>query len=80
MEVLGRPENGGTTNVWYTLMSIEGAEVKVQLIPVDYDFKSLAAEMKSKSMPARSIETITAGWWTACLEVFPHKERARGRY
>jgi diadenosine tetraphosphatase ApaH/serine/threonine PP2A family protein phosphatase len=77
--VLGRPENDGTTNVWYTLLTIGHADVKVEFIPVDYDHDKLAAEMKAEGLPAEFIQTITTGWWTTCLEVLPHKERARGR-
>jgi len=78
--VLGRPENDGTTNVWYTLLAIDGAEVKVEFVPVDYDYEKLATEMEAERLPAEFIETITTGWWTTCLEVLPHKERARGRF
>jgi predicted phosphodiesterase len=78
--VLGRPENDGKANVWYTLLTIDRADVKVEFIPVDYDYQKLAAEMESERLPAEFIETITTGWWTTCLEVLPHKERARGRF
>jgi predicted phosphodiesterase len=78
--VLGRPENDGATNVWYTLLTINGVEVKVEFIPVDYDFEKLAGEMQTENLPAEFVETITTGWWTTCLEVLPHKERARGRF
>ena len=78
--VLGRPENDGSTNVWYTLITFAGAEVKVEFIPVQYDFERLAADMESEGLPAEFIDTITNGWWTTCLEILPHKERARGRF
>ena len=78
--VLGRPENDGTTNVWYTLLTISGADVRVEFIPVHYDLGKLAGEMQAENLPAEFIETITTGWWTTCLEVLPHKERARGRF
>ncbi|HET9176846.1 MAG TPA: metallophosphoesterase family protein [Terriglobia bacterium] len=78
--VLGRPENDGATNVWYTLLTISGASVKVEFIPVEYDFEKLAGEMRAENLPAEFAETITTGWWTTCLEVLPHKERARGRF
>lgn len=78
--VLGRPENDGKTNVWYTLLAIDGSDVRVEFILVDYDFHGLAADMKAEGLPKEFIETITAGWWTTCLEVLPHKERARGRF
>ena len=78
--VLGRPENDGGTNVWYTLLTIDQRDVKVDFIPVDYDYKKLAFEMEVERLPAEFIETISTGWWTTCLEVLPHKERARGRF
>ena len=80
MGVLGRPENDGKTNVWYTLLTIDQGSVKVEFVPVSYDFERLAAEMKAEGLPSEFIETITTGWWTTCLEVLPHKERARGRF
>ena len=78
--VLGRPENDGRTNVWYMLLSINGADVNVEFIPVEYDFRRLAAEMQAEGLPPEFMETITTGWWTTCLEVLPHKERAHGRF
>ena len=78
--VLGRPENDGKTNVWYTLLTFDHADVRVEFIPVDYNYQELAAEMTAEGLPAEFVETVTTGWWTTCLEVLPHKERARGRF
>jgi hypothetical protein len=50
------------------------------LIPVGCDWNKPAVEMKAGSPPDEFIETITTGCWTTCLEVLPHKERARGRF
>ena len=78
--VLGRPENDGNTNVWYTLLSFDATDVRVEFVPVVYDFLSLASDMRSERLPDEFVETITTGWWTTCLEILPHKERARGHY
>jgi predicted phosphodiesterase len=79
--VLGRPENDGRTNIWYTLLSFEaGMCINVEFIPVEYDHHRLAAEMRAEKLPAEFIETILTGWWTTCLEVLPQKERRRGPY
>ncbi len=78
--VLGRPENDGKTNVWYTLLTLNGGSVEVEFVPVAYDYESLAADMTKERLPQEFIETIMTGWWTTCLEILPHKERARGRY
>ena len=86
--VLGRPENDGTKNVWYTLLrtgSDAGAgrspiPWKAEFVPVVYDHERLAREMREERLPDEFIETILTGWWTTCLEVLPSKERRRGRW
>ncbi|MBM4070052.1 MAG: metallophosphoesterase family protein [Planctomycetes bacterium] len=75
--VLGRPENDGTTNVWYAILSVD-TDVSVEFVPVAYDHDRLAHEMAAERLPDEFIETIRTGWWTTCLEVLPSKERRRG--
>jgi predicted phosphodiesterase len=77
--VLGRPENDGTTNVWYALLSAE-PELRVEFVPVAYDHERLAAEMRAEKLPEEFVQTVLTGWWTTCLEILPAKERRRGRY
>ncbi len=76
---LGRPENDGQTRVWYTELSVDKGKVSAEFIPVEYDYRQLAADMEAEGLPKEFIETILTGWWTTCLEILPHKERARGR-
>lgn len=79
--VLGRPENDGETNVWYTLLShSRSAGLAVEPVPVEYDHHRLAREMREERLPEEFVATILTGWWTTCLEVLPAKERAAGRY
>jgi predicted phosphodiesterase len=77
--VLGRPENDGTTNVWYTIVRAEPT-LTVEFVPVSYDYERLAGEMRTEGLPEEFVETILTGWWTTCLEVLPAKERLRGRF
>jgi predicted phosphodiesterase len=78
--VLGRPENDGRTNVWYTLLEYRiDRSLTVEFIPVEYDYQRLAAEMRAERLPEEFVATILTGWWTTCLEVLPAKERRRGR-
>lgn len=86
--VLGRPENDGATNVWYTLLRT-GDDMRVgrtplpwevEFVPLTYDHERLAREMRDKRLPDEFIETILTGWWTTCLEVLPSKERRRGKW
>lgn len=89
--VLGRPENDGTTNVWYAIVDtgragevsdarLSAAAVQLEFIPLPYDHERLAAEMRSEELPDEFVQTILEGWWTTCLEVLPGKERRHGRY
>lgn len=91
--VLGRPENDGQTNVWYTMVDTERAGESrgenlasgepgpcVDFIPVAYDHDRLAREMRDEKLPEEFVETVLTGWWTTCLEVLPGKERRTGRY
>lgn len=79
--VLGRPENDGRTNVWYTLLSHDPDQgLQVEFVPIEYDHRRLADEMSKEGLPQEFQETIMTGWWTTCLEVLPAKERKRGRF
>ena len=79
--VLGRPENDGTTNVWYTLLTYRPASgIEVEFVRLDYDHQRLAHEMRAEGLPDEFTETILTGWWTTCLEILPGKERRRGRF
>ncbi len=77
--VLGRPENDGQTNVWYTILQ-DDDELRVEFVPVDYDHRRLAAEMRDEGLPEEFIETILSGWWSTCLEILPSRERRTGVY
>lgn len=77
--VIGRPENDGTTNVWYSIISAT-PELEVEFVPVRYDAETLAREIEAEGLPAEFAETIRTGWWTTCLENLPAKERARGKF
>ena len=79
--VLGRPENDGTTNVWYTMISLtENQSPQIEFIPVEYDYQQLADEMRAEKLPDEFVETVLTGWWTTCLEILPAKERLRGQF
>ncbi len=77
---LGRPENDGTTVVYYTLLQVCGGQFGVEFVPVEYDHHRLAAEMAAEQLPREFIDSILTGWWTTCLEILPAKERRRGRH
>jgi len=77
---IGRPANDGTPRVWYTLISAEKEQPKVEFIPVTYNHKALAQQMHAEQLPGEFIDTITSGHWTTCLEILPSKERSVSRF
>ena len=77
---IGRPANDGSRDVWYAVITEHRGELEVELVPVAYDWRTLAAEMRQEQICPEFIETVETGWWTTCLEILPAKERARGRY
>ena len=79
--VLGRPENDGRTDVWYTLLEYDPRRgLGVEFVPIGYDHDRLAREMQAEGLPDEFQQTLLTGWWTTCLEVLPSKERRRGRF
>lgn len=80
--VIGRPANDGKRNVWYALLEAGAGPdpLGVELVPLEYDWPGLAAEMRAERLPEEFVETVETGWWTTCLEVLPAKERAASRF
>ena len=87
--VIGRPANDGRTEVWYALLAEKGAAasgggdprgLEVSLLPLRYNHRQIAAEMRREELPEEFVETILTGWWTTCLEILPARERAASRF
>jgi hypothetical protein len=78
--VLGRPANDGATHVWYAFVEARDEGLGVELRPLVYDHRSLAAEMRREGLPEEFVETILTGWWTTCLEILPARERSASRF
>lgn len=77
---IGRPPNNGRTEVWYAVLTVAGAKLDIEFVPVVYDHDSLADEMRDENLPQEFVNTIRTGWWTTFLEALPARERARGRF
>jgi hypothetical protein len=78
--VIGRPANDGRTNVWYCWLEDREGTLGIELIPLTYDYRSLAEEMRREELPEEFVETVLTGWWTTCLEILPARERAASRF
>ncbi len=78
--VLGRPENDGTRQVWYTVLTAGENRVEAEFVSVQYDAGTLARQMRQEGLPEEFAQTIEDGWWTTCLEILPARDRQAGRY
>ena len=78
--VIGRPANDGQTHVWYCMLETGIRGLDVRLLPLRYDYRGLADEMRREELPAQFVDTIVTGWWTTCLEVLPARERERSSF
>ena len=78
--VIGRPENDGHTQVWFTLLEYGGEGFSCRFYPLEFDHQRLAEEMETEKLPPEFVSTIRSGWWTTCLEVMPAKERLKGKF
>jgi len=76
---IGRPANDGRTEVWYSIINV-GEKISAEIIPVAYDWRRLAREMREEGICEEFVETIETGWWTTCLEALPAKERLASRF
>lgn len=77
--VIGRPENNGETHVGYVILE-EKDKPAFTYIPIEYDYRRLAEEMRQEELPEEFVQTVLTGWWTTCLEILPAKERKVGMY
>jgi Calcineurin-like phosphoesterase superfamily domain len=77
---IGRPANDGATAVWYAMVEAREEGLGVELVPLAYDHRALAAEMRRERLPEEFVETILTGWWTTCLEILPARERAASKF
>ncbi|WBB61803.1 radical SAM protein [Streptomyces sp. WMMC500] len=78
--VIGKPANDGRREVWYALLDLADGRASAELVPLAYDWRAQATDMRAAGLPEPFAETIETGWWTTCLEILPPAERARGRY
>ena len=78
--VIGRPENDGSSNVWYTVLTA-GPDLSVEFVPVHYDFETLARQIEQRGAAAPSSPRRCApAGGRPVSRTFPSKERSRGKF
>ncbi len=77
---VGRPPNDGRPEVRYAVVEERDDGLGVELVPLAYDHRALAEEMRAERLPEEFVETILSGWWTTCLEILPARERRVSKF
>jgi hypothetical protein len=74
---LGMPANDGTQRVWYAMVTIsEGREVTVELLPLEYSWRTAQAAMVAAHLPNEYARALETGLWPS-LDVLPLEERGQ---
>jgi len=76
--VIGRPENDGRTNVWYTVLTA-APDLQVEFVPLAYDHEASRARWTGRGCRPSS-RRHPHRWWTTCLENLPARGARRGKY
>jgi len=71
--VIGMPANDGQTAVWYGILTVEKAEIKVEHHAFEYDYNTANGLMKEKELPASYAKTLRTGIWDNC-DILPEEE------
>lgn len=77
---VGRSANDGEPHGWYAVVELDDGVIDAELVPVHFDWREHADEMRAAGLPEAFADSVESGWWTTCLEVLPPKERSHGRY
>ena len=77
--VIGMPANNGETTGWYSLIQeTKDGSIEFSHHPMDYDFESAAATMRSKGYPEAYAKALSSGHWPS-LDVLPDAEKQQSK-
>jgi predicted phosphodiesterase len=64
--VIGLPANDGTTRTWFSLLTPEQDGLRIDHLPLNYDFEGACKEMTRAGMPDEYAQALTTGLWDNC--------------
>lgn len=77
---VGRNANDGRRCGWYAVLEIADGRARAEIVPVEFDWRAQARQMRAAGLPEAFAVSVETGWWTTCLEIVPPHERSRGRH
>jgi hypothetical protein len=76
---LGLPANDGTPRVWYSLITAEGAGLRLTHHALAYDYAGAAAKMRGAGLPEAYARALETGLWPDTAILPPPEKAATGR-
>jgi predicted phosphodiesterase len=73
---IGMPADDGTPRVWFAVLTPAERNLRVEVLPLDYDHAAAAAAMRAARLPEGYAAALGSGVWPSC-DVLPPAERAR---
>jgi predicted phosphodiesterase len=71
--VIGLPANDGTPRTWFSLLTPEESSLRIEHLPLSYDFKAASNDMTRAGLPEEYARTLTTGLWDNC-DILPATE------
>ena len=71
----GMPANDGTPRVWFSVLTPDGEDLRIEHVALDYDHSAAAAKMRAARLPAGYATALESGRWPS-LDVLPPAEIA----
>ncbi|RAI60032.1 metallophosphoesterase [Roseicella frigidaeris] len=72
---IGMPANDGTPRGWFSVLTPQGAGLRIEHLALAYDHRSAARAMRQAGLAAYEA-ALASGLWPSC-DVLPPEERAR---
>ena len=76
---IGLPANDGTPRVWYSVLTPEGAGLRIEHCALDYQYRGAAGIMRGINLAGGYAAALETGLWPSCDVLPPDELRARGR-
>ena len=73
---VGMPADDGTPRVWFAVLTPEAGQLRIEILPLDYDHAAAAVAMRAARLPEGYATALGSGIWPSC-DVLPPAERAR---
>lgn len=73
---VGMPADDGTPRVWFAVLTPDAGQLRIKILPLDYDHAAAAAAMRAARLPEGYAAALGSGIWPSC-DVLPPAERAR---